>query len=322
MLWCTAVSAEQGPLEVPNRFPLHLIFMTPRPIGAVLPTEGRLKSTVSVDYSSVFINEESDDWTALIDMEMTVLELSVVYGVTPGLSVSAQIPFVSMSNGFLDGFLENYHSAFGFSNYGREERAKNSFAYDLSKDGLTWIDGNAGDLQWADMTISGQMHLFRIGTSSKWSGTLLASIKLPIGDEALGYGSGRLDAGLFLPTQWNGRKWSLYLMPGYIWHSDPETQGADVSARNSLSMFGGLGYASSDRLKWFVQLNYSSSPVEETGITILDDGAVELTLGFRRILNENWRVEFAFCEDLFTRSAPDFNVHFGLVWSYGFASGE
>ena len=127
-----------------------------------------------------------------------------------------------------------------------------------------------------------------------------------------------MDAGLFLPTQWDGRKWSFFLMPGYIWHSDPETQGADVSARGSYSMFGGIGFASSDRMKWFVQINYSSSPIEDTGISIIDDGAVELSLGFRRILNKNWHVEFAFCEDIFTRSAPDFNVHLGLVWSCNF----
>ena len=132
----------------------------------------------------------------------------------------------------------------------------------MSKNGLTWLNGDAGELRWADMTVSGQMSLFKLGVSSKWSGTLLASIKLPIGDESLGYGSGRLDAGIFLPTQWDGQKWSLYLMPGYIWHSDPETQGADVSARNSFSMFGGIAYVSSERWRWFVQLNYSSSPIE------------------------------------------------------------
>jgi hypothetical protein len=107
-------------------------------------------------------------------------------------------------------------------------------------------------------------------------------------------------------------------MPGYIWHSDPETQGADVSARNSFSMFGGIAYVSSERWRWFVQLNYSSSPIEETGISILDDGAVELTLGFRRVLSEKWSVEFAFCEDIFTRTAPDFNLHLGLVWAHDF----
>lgn len=285
-------------------------------MGTGLPDAGSLKSTLSVDYNSVYVDEQSRDWSALVDMEMTVIELALEYGVTQRLSIGAQIPFVSMSNGFLDGFLENFHDAFGLPNYGRGDRPDNSFAYRMSKDGLSWLDGDSEDLQWADMTVSGRMHLFTTGSSAKWSGTLLASIKLPIGDEALGYGSGRADAGLFFPNQWEGRKWTLYLMPGYIWHSDPETQGADVSARNSFSMFGGLGYASSDRWKWFLQVNYSSSPIEETDIDVFDDGAVELTLGFRRTLNDNWCVEFAFCEDIFTRSAPDFNLHLGLIWSY------
>lgn len=290
--------------------------MTPRPTGADLPPPGSLKSTISVDYNSIYVDEQSRDWSALIDMEMTVLELSLVYGLTKRFSIGAQIPFVSMSNGFMDGFLENFHDAFGLPNYGREDRPENSFAYRMSEDGRSWLDSDSEDFRWADMTVSGRMRLFTTGSSTRWSGTLLASIKLPIGDEELGYGSGRCDGGLFLPTQWEGRQWSLYLMPGYIWHSDPETEGADVSARNSFGMFAGLGYASSERWNWFLQVNYSSSPVEETDISIFDDGAVELTLGFRRRLNENWAIEFAFCEDIFTRSAPDFNLHLGLVWSY------
>jgi hypothetical protein len=316
VLGCGTASAGQGPLAVQNRFPLHLVFLTPRPAGTELPGKGHLASTLSVDYNSVYVDEQSSRWSVLADMEMTVVELSLVYGITSRFAVSAQIPFVSMNDGFLDGFLENFHDAFGLPNYGREDRPENSFAYDMNKDGLAWFDSDGGELRWADMTVSGQMHLFRVGVSRKWSGTLLSSVKLPIGDESRVYGSGRLDAGIFLPTQWDGQKWSLYLMPGYIWHSDPKTRGADVSARNSFSMFGGLGYAYSDRTRWFLQLNYSSSPIEKTGISTLDDGAVEMTIGFRHMLNENWRVEFAFSEDIFTRTAPDFNLHLGVVRSF------
>jgi len=317
-----AEAAGQGPLQVQNRFPLHLVFLTPWPTDARLPAKGTLKSTLSVDYSSVYINEQRSAWSALVDMEMGVVDLFLVYGVTSRLSISAQVPLVSMNSGFLDGFLENFHDAFGLSNYGREERPKNSFAYHISKNGLTWIRGDTSGFRWADMTVSGQMHLFQLNRTGRWTGTLLASVKLPIGDEDRGYGSGRFDAGLFLPTQWEGERWAVYLMPGYIWHGDPETRGADIGARDSFSLFAGASYASSERWHWYAQLNYFSTPLEETGISVLDDGAVELTLGLRRIMSENWSIEFAFCEDLFTRTAPDFNLHLGLVWSHDIGGGR
>ena len=322
VFWCVTAAAGQGPLQVQNRFPLHLVFLTPRPTNAELPSEGSLQSTLSIDYSSVYLNEERSEWSALVDMEMAVVDLSLAYGITPRFSISAQVPLVSMNSGFLDGFLGDFHDAFGLPNYGREDRPNDSFAYDMSKNGRTWIQGDTAGFRWADMTVSGHMQLFKLDSSGKWLGALSASVKLPIGDEELGYGSGRLDAGLFLPTQWEGEHWALYLMPGFIWHADPKTRAADVSAQDSFSMFAGVAYASSDRWQWYAQLNYFSSPLEETRISVIDDGAVELTLGFRRILNENWSLQFAFCEDIFTQAAPDFNLHLGLTWSHNFKRGD
>lgn len=306
----------QGPLQVQNRFPLHLVFLTPRPTDARLPAKGAFQTTIAVDYSSVYVNERQDGWSALVDMEMGVVDVSIVYGLTRKFSIGVQVPLVSMNSGFLDGFLENYHDAFGFSNYGREERPDNRFAYEMRKNGRTWIQGDTDGFSWADATVSGQLHLFEINGSGSWIGSLVGSIKLPTGDEKRGYGSGRFDAGLFVPTQWEGERWAFYLMPGYIWRADPETRGADVSAKESFSLFGGASYIAGPRWHWYAQLNCSTTPIEKTGISLLDDGAVELTLGFRRILSERASVEVAFCEDLFTQTAPDFNLHLALVWSH------
>ena len=95
-----------------------------KPTGAEMPTEGRLQSILSVDYSSVYINEQSSRWSALVDMEIDRRGSLPDLWDHAGFSISAQIPFVSMSNGFLGWFLENFHDAFGLPNYGREDRAK------------------------------------------------------------------------------------------------------------------------------------------------------------------------------------------------------
>jgi hypothetical protein len=46
--------------------------------------------------------------------------------------------------GFMDGFLEEYHDTFGFSDYGRSERPKNEFLYEVKRDGALIIQGKSG----------------------------------------------------------------------------------------------------------------------------------------------------------------------------------
>lgn len=311
-----SVPADQGPLAVPNRFPLHLMFLSPRPTSAQLPTRGEFKAGLAIDYSSVYLDQHSDQWDFLMDMETTVVDLSLAYGLTERLGVRLDVPLVSMNAGVLDGFLEAYHDALGVSNYGREDRPHNSFAYQMGKGGRSWVEGEPGEFRWADITLSAQYGLWPETSMRRWQSSLLVSVKAPTGDPDIGYGSGRWDLGFFLPNQWSFQPWSLYLMPGFIHHSDPETLGADVSARDSISLFAGAGYAYDERWIWLAQLNYFTSPIESTGVSRIDDGAMELALGFQRILNERWRLEMAFCEDPLTLAAPDFTVHIGVVWSY------
>ncbi|KJS29324.1 MAG: hypothetical protein VR64_21075 [Desulfatitalea sp. BRH_c12] len=312
---CAGGGADPGPLQVQNRFPLHLLFLTPRPASALTPPAGGWRAALAIDYSSIYVDESSRQWNFLADMETAVVDLSVVYGLSNRAAIRLDMPLVHMGGGFLDSFLESYHDALGVSNYGRENRPKDSFAYRIDREGSLWFEGESGGLHLADITISGQWTIFPSIAGYHAYSSMLVSLKVPTGDSRHGYGSGRWDAGVFLPTEWRRNQWSLYAMPGFMWHSDPDTRGADVSARNAFSMFVGAAYAYSEQWHWMAQLNYFSSPIEKTGVALVDDGAYELALGFRRTLNDAWHLEFAFCEDIFTKAAPDFSLHLGVVWT-------
>lgn len=318
LLWfCPSVAAYRAPLQVQNRFPLHLLFLTPRPTSPIAPTQGSLRTSMALEYSSTYFEHSNSQWDYLIDLEMTVVDLSFHYGISSRASIRLDVPLVSMNAGFLDGFLQSYHDALGVPNYGRENRPQNSFAYSVSKEGRTWLEGESGLFRWSDMTVSAQYVILKPGGQHRWTSALQGSIKLPTGDPDRAYGSGGFDFGLFLPSQWSLTSWSLFIMPGMMLISDPETRGADVSARNSYSLFSGLAFHYNDKWSWLAQLNFFTSPIEETGLSVLDDGALELALGFQRVIKQRWVVEFAFCEDL-TRAAPDFNVRLGLIWNYDF----
>ncbi len=307
--------ADFGPLQTSNRFPLHLLFLKPQPVSAQLPFRGNLETTLALEYSNTYFDRRNSRWKPLIDMEMLVADLSLAYGLTPKLALRIDFPFVSMGGGFLDGFLENFHDAIGTSNYGRENRPKNTFAYRVTKDNKLWLQGEADGLQLADFTVSAQIALIKSDISHKTDGSLLLRLKLPAGDSARGLGSGQFDAGIYMPVKWTAQPWSFFVMPGAAFIGDPDTQGAEISSRNSVSLLAGVAYDWSRNTAWLVQLNYYTSPIEQTGMDALDRGALELDIGFHHRLAEGWIVEFAFCEDL-TLALPDFNLRLGLRWTW------
>jgi hypothetical protein len=107
----------RGPLRTRNQYPPHLMFLTPLPDTASLIPGGTWQLSLSVDYSSVHVNQRSTNWEALIDMEMGAVAVMLEYGAADFLTISFEARFFSMRNGFLEGFLDNSHNALGVPNY-------------------------------------------------------------------------------------------------------------------------------------------------------------------------------------------------------------
>jgi hypothetical protein len=309
-------NADYGPLQTTNRFPLHWVVLTPRAVSAELPGQGTLETTFALEYSNTYFDYRNSRWELLIDMEVLVADLSIVYGVCETFAIRLDLPMISMQDGFLDGFLENYHDFLGVSNYNRENRPKNDFAYRVAKDGELWIQGEAAAWQLGEARFSTQFSLPAVKIAGQpLNSSFLATVKIPTGDAGKGLGSERFDVGFFLPIHWKRSRWSVHLMPGALWIDDPKTLGAQVSARNSVSLLAGTAFEYNDKWRWLAQLNYYTSPFEKTGLDELDDGALELSFGFQRTLSQSLYWEFAFGEDL-TLAVPDFNIRLGMTWRF------
>jgi hypothetical protein len=308
--------ADEGPLHVKNNFPLHLLFLTPRPDSYQLPEPGEITGLAAVDYSAVYFQHVNSRWDVLIDMELTFFEANLSYGISPNLALNFDGRMANMSGGFLDGFLQRYHDTLGVPNYGRERRPDNQFAYRITKDGKTWIDTEPGQWRIADSVVA----LLYCPPWTLLPGnprqSLVANAKLPLGKPDEGTGSGRLDYGISWMAVWEFAPWTIYMMPGATYITDPKTDGADIRTNPSYSLFLGLAYRWDDRWRMLLQLNGYTSPIENSGIDELDNPAVELALGFQYRLAARWSLEFAFCEDL-TRAVPDFTVHLSVQRHFG-----
>lgn len=305
----------KGPLAVSNPFPPHCIFLTPLPESPLILDPGGLSAHMALDYASLFVYEQSADWLAVADMEISRLELGLEYGLSHHLNIGLRVPLVSMNKGFLDGFLNDYHQAFDFANYGREQRGENQFAYVLQKEGQPLFSPESGGLHLADGELSLKLALADERETGYLTAALRYRLKLPLGDSDRWLGSGKLDHEIALLSRFRHQHWRVYLAPGITFLSDPQTRGPAVSAHTVLSFFAGGEYVQNRRWSWLAQLQYSSSPLEKTGLPYLDGDALALDLGFVYQIRPWLGLTVAFSEDL-NGAFPDFNLHAGFRYTF------
>jgi hypothetical protein len=296
-----------SPLPQVSRFPLLFMVMTPGAYSPDLP-DNRLALSLDVDYSSVFVNKETDHWTVLMDMEMLTVTPGFELRLGSRMSLGFHLPLVGLSAGFLDRPLADYHEAGSFPDYGRSHRPHNEFAYAVEKDGRPWMDPDTGGLHTADSRLD-LKYLFH--HDSDRTSALLFSVKLPTGDADMGLGSGHADLGLFALNRLGRGLLIWTLSPGLIVPHDPDTLGADVRFRTMACLFAGAEVRTSELLQLNAQLNIFTSPLSHTGIDALDRPCVELGLGLAWHLGPDLAVSLSFHEDL-AGPSPDFTVRTGI----------
>lgn len=307
----TVLGQQTGPLGVVNQFPPHMMFLTPCPKSPTPLGKNSLTGALALDYFSVYSNDASSHHGILMDMEATVLDFRLAYGVTERLDLTLRIPLVSMGDGYLDQPLEKFHNALGLPNYGKEKSPTNRYAYIIATDKQAWFDGKKGGLNLTDMTLGAQFNLHHFAHGTLKDLGLNYEVKAPTGDTTYGFGSGAFDHGLFLPAKLGFSRFNAYLTPGYIWVGNPEMEQVHIAVRNMAAFFIGTEFLYSSTTSLMVQINSYTSPFRHTGVYKLDTPSVELALGARWNLTSKASVELSFCEDL-TRAAPDFNLHLML----------
>jgi hypothetical protein len=291
----------EGPLQVKNQLPLFMY------VNAPYLETARIENSfsASLSYSSVYIVRQSTEWHVGLDMEVTELNLRLKKNIKDFLEVGVDVPIVSFNSGFMDGFINSYHEAFGFPDYGRSTRPDNEFLYDVRRDGALIVDGKGGRITIGDIRLSVKKPILYGDPSISIKGDL----EFPTGDAKDGYGNGNIDAGIAILFDKNlGEKVKTYVNIGAVLPGDLKGH-ETVDLREYL--YGGAGIEAY-LLKNFnvlVQVLMQGSPYPETDIAAIDRTAVLLSLGGRYIFGKN-SFELSFTEDPNTSGAPDFTLNF------------
>ena len=222
---CPAVGTSfEGPLQVKNQFPLFLYMGAPVLESAV----NESSFSLGVSHSSVFMLKNSADWTVNLDMEVTELDLKYRRDIPDIFEVGLEVPVLSYGSGFLDGFLDSYHHAFGFPDYGRNTRPKNEFLYEVRKKGTVLVRAEDGRVGLGDIRLTLKRALLRDDPLI----SVKAGVEFPTGKASEGFGSGSIDSEIALLVDKRlGRKFNSYFNFGVVFPGDLHAE-KTVALRN------------------------------------------------------------------------------------------
>lgn len=297
---CRSAFAFEGPLKVNNQFPPFLIVDSPRLESASTGTS----FTAGLSYSSVYMVRSSASWKADLDMEVADLSFGYRKNI-PGLfELGIEVPFLSFSSGFMDDFLEGYHRAFGFSDYGRSNRPENKFLYEISYKGKTIIKGRDGRVGLGDIRLTAKREILKGDPVV----SLRLDLELPTGDASTGFGSGGFDTGLAcLVNKRLGKKFMSYWTAGAVFPGNLRAAN-EVDLRSFVYGGAGIEAALWKNLSLIGQIFFQGSPFPRTSIPQIDRTAALLSFGARYRTGKDL-LELSVTEDPNTAGAPDFTLN-------------
>lgn len=299
-------AAFEGPLAVKNQFPLFMHIGAPRLESAASENS----FTAGLSYSSVFMVRSSSAWSVNIDTELAELLLRYRREVGP-VEMGVELPVVYFTGGFMDGMLNAYHRAFGFSDYGRSGRPDNRFLYEVRRNGSLVVKGSDGSPGIGDLRLTAKYVVLKNDPVV----SMKAEVELPTGDAKKGFGSGSVDAGVsLLADKKMSDTFKAYLNVGAVFPGDLDGH-ETVELDNFLYAGAALEASFWKKFSLLVQMLAQGSPFPKTGIGSVDRTSVLLTFGGRYVSGRD-SLEFSITEDANTAGAPD--VTFGLFYKKRF----
>ena len=249
----------------------------------------------------------------LIDAEVALLDVTFNYPITNRFSTYATLSAASYHGGFMDGVIENFHSAFDFEDVGRPGLTRNqvNLLYDLKGVQYTELD-RASDRGLLDPVLG--LRYVLMPNPNSLNVVLDTAIKVPLGGDVF-FSTGRVDVGAQLTAQWHMGRHAFYGSGALVYYGGSPAPFNDPS---QIVPTGIVGY----EFRWLQNTNLiaqfyvSRSTVrgEQTELDELRSSKYQISLGVRHRLQRGY-LSAAFTENLqHHNNTPDF----GFQISAGF----
>lgn len=315
-----------GPFTVRNQNPFYVQTLNLTPTRAIVLPRDILEFRIDSAYSNMYETGASATDSVVEDMELWRLALHANYSPRDDLQIGVEIPFIQMWGGFMDPFIQDFHSFFGFPNGGRESVRNNQFQFRFDSNGQTIYNVGSQTLDIGDITLHLKHHVLdegRLNPGLAW----FFDFKFPTGQRSRGLGNGGADFGLGLALEKSYKRLHGYLNTAYY------VSGRDDQMEPFINdVF--FSYAVAVELTilptWSViaQLNGGTPLLAHAGMDVWDGVPLDLIIGFRGeedglIFGNDLIWQAGFSEDA-TSDGPsvDFTAFLSIGMRFGTKAGK
>jgi hypothetical protein len=316
LLFCApcAYPSEIEPFRTYSRNPVVQIFGLPAIGDSRVLNQGSGEMALVFDLANNYADNSSRSERIILDGETYLLNLTGRFGVGERVELGFELPYIFQSGGFLDAFIQDYHSAFGFPNGGREEAPNGRLLFKYQRNGSTVFQVDKCNSGIGDIRLNAGYQLYRNDNDLR-SVALRTSLKLPTGDGNQLRGSGGADIALWL-TGSQGFKtrtgmWEIYGGAGVLGMNDSDLM--PDQQRNTV-MFGSAG-AGWKPLSWLalkVQLDGQTAFYRDSDLDELSSPSAQVIIGGSLFFSDRIALEIGLSEDIIIKTAPDVVFHFAL----------
>ena len=105
------VFAKTGPIPIRNQMPLYLFYLQMEPDKANVTEQDKLDINADYTVSNVTVScftPATSLYNINIDAEVSRITLDLRYGLFEKLEAGLEVPYLSLSAGYLDGFVEEF----------------------------------------------------------------------------------------------------------------------------------------------------------------------------------------------------------------------
>ncbi len=311
-----------GPIQFPTPLSpfqkLRMVFFHQAPN---LQAPGTYEFTSTATWANLWVlNRDNNGRIKLImDVEAWSLNEFLEYTISERVAVSFMLPMIFIHGGFMDGFIERFHKTFGLGNMDREEFPRNDVRLEIvKKDGTTVrIVPSTGSTLWVRAPVLSLR--FRLTSpESSMPFTLKFSVDFPEVERETNI------------VESEGRDWAVGISTAldfsqsitvtaslaYLDLRKGKLQEDFKLKEEQISSMLSLAYQYGARSALIAQIA-NDTPVAEGTDTGFDTTTVNLTFGFKWLLDSGTLIEAGLVENLFVSdNNADLALHGGVSFFF------
>jgi hypothetical protein len=305
-------AAHAEPFLTRNQNPLLALHGLPSPLLARLPPAAGGRVAGVINWSNTEKQDFSPDGSYTLDAEVLELRLHFTHAFGDRFAVHAELPWRQVSEGSLDGFIDDWHGVFGLPGGSRRRLPEDQLLIAFEQGGATLlsIDESTSGIGDIPVALGYQLYATDRAALAAW-----LSVKAPTGSADELTGSGAVDVAATLAGQSQlHERWQIFGQASVAWLGEGDLL-PDLQESFAWTLMGGLSWTAWRALDLTAQVEANSRLYD--GIeSELDGDAIVLTLGGSWRTAGGWRYDVGVSEDLQAGASPDIVFNFAVARVY------